>query len=65
MIECNYLLLIKFTKCDKEGLNHYEICGLIFCYDHSISFKDMRKRIMQIKRLYCYKAALTDNNGLY
>jgi hypothetical protein len=58
--------LIRCTKCEKEGLNLCQICGGIFCDDHSALLQiDEEQDYVDQMCLYCYEASLTDNNSLY
>ncbi|WP_415310195.1 hypothetical protein [Candidatus Nitrosocosmicus sp. FF01] len=56
--------LIRCVKCDKEGLNLCQICGGVFCNDHS-AFLERDEDYVDQKCLYCYEASLTDSNSLY
>jgi hypothetical protein len=56
----------KCAKCDKRGLNHCEICGSIFCNNHSAYLeRGEEEDEADQKCLYCYEASLTDNNSFY
>ena len=52
----------KCVKCDKEGLYPCEICGGIFCDDHSAYSESDEDGDIDQKCLYCYEASLTDNS---
>lgn len=55
--------MINCIKCDKEGLNYCEICGGIFCDDHSIyNERDEEEDDADQQCLYCYESSLTDNS---
>ena len=53
--------LIRCVKCDKEGLNLCQICGGIFCDDHS-AYLERDEEYVDQKCLYCYEACLTDKS---
>lgn len=56
--------LIRCVKCDKEGLNLCQICGGVFCNDHS-AFLERDEDYVDQKCLYYYETSLTDSNSLY